>query len=127
MRETGAAASHALLFNNVVAGNTGVGITAAPVAGTGPARGTNLNDDGDGPRTVAATTDQVQAPHFAGGAADGRPMGCEWTEAYRLMPDSPGLDAGTGTAATLGLGTRSARAAGAIDVGPVDVGVHYAR
>jgi len=127
VRETGAAAAHALLFNNVVAGNATAGITAAPVAGTRPARGTNLNDDGDGPRTVAAPSDQAQPPHFAGGAADGRPVGCEWTGAYRLMADSPGFDAGTGTAMTLGLGTRSAGAAGAVDAGPVDVGAHYAR
>ena len=125
VHETGAAASHTVLFNNIVAGNTGVGVTAAAVAGIPPARGTNLNDDGEGPRTVAATTDQARAPQFAGGAADGRPVGCEWTDAYRLMPDSPGLDAGTGVAAMIGLGTRSARVAAAVDVGPVDVGVHY--
>lgn len=124
VRETGARASHALLYNNIVSGNGGTGITAPAIRERSPSMGRNLNTDGYGRRTVPGLGDLTDAPRFAAGVPQPA-VGCGAIEQLRVGRSSPAIDAGVGTAIEMGLGTRSATTDDAVDSGPTDLGYHY--
>jgi parallel beta-helix repeat protein len=114
--------TRARLWNNVVSGNLGDGITLRARAAGSPARN-NLNTDGYGPGTTAAAGDLNDSPEFMGHAGAG--VACPTADDYRVAAHSRVIDAGLGSAVALGLAQRSVRADSAADVGTVDLGYHY--
>jgi parallel beta-helix repeat protein len=125
LRETTRGSSHALLYNNLVSGNGGSGITARTIGGAAPDAGSNLNTDGYGAGTVAASGDVTAAPQFTGTPV--RTIRCAGSTAFYVDPSSPAIDAGVGTAAEIGLGIRAVTRTGSADTGATDLGFHYLR
>lgn len=124
IRESGSSVPRTLLYNNIVSGNRGTGITAHGVRRLAPVAGSNLNTDGYGARTAPGTGDIDLAPQFVAGAAEAA-LGCDAAESLRVPSTSPVIDGGMRTAIELGLGTRSVTLGGDRDTGPTDLGYHY--
>jgi len=124
VRELVSRQSHVALYNNVISGNGGVGLTARAIRGVRPATASNLNTDGYGPGTQAGSGDLTAAPQFSDGPA--RPsVDCGSVDAYSVATSSPVVDAGVSTSTEIGLGIRSVMAAGTRDTGATDLGFHY--
>lgn len=120
-----ASPSHVLLYNNIVSGNGGRGITVRTVRRLAPLMGNNLNTDGYGPGTQPGPSDITAAPLFIGASGLTQSSAqCTNADDFRLLPNSPAIDAGVSTAVGLGLGGRSATSDGMPDVGPTDLGFH---
>jgi hypothetical protein len=145
--------SDALLMNNTLYANAGWGVTlgafAAPATGTviqnnilqenqrgGIAAGVgsmlglglafNLNDDGYADDVLPGTTDLVGDPSFVTPVGPDGVLGDDGfaDDDFHLQPTSPAIDAGSATAAELGI-DGSAVAGRTTDDGLIDLGYHY--
>ncbi len=124
VRELANRLSYALVYNNITSTNGAAGLTLYALRGGAPPSGNNLNTDGYGRGTMPGAGDLMVSPQFTGGASF-RETGCGAVGAFQLLPSSPAIDAGLGTATEIGLGNRFVTSTMVPDTGPVDLGYHY--
>jgi hypothetical protein len=114
------------ILNNIIDGNVRGGIAAEAMSLPGLEIGFNLNNDGYAHEVVASVTDFQAEPRFVNiRGADGvlGDIGFE-DDDFHLQPESAAIDAGSATAAQLGI-TGSALSGEETDEGIVDLGFHY--
>jgi hypothetical protein len=110
----------------VVRGNRRGGIAARSAALLGLMIGFNLNDDGYSEGVPPGASDLAADPSFVAPAGADGVLGSEGfaDDDFHLQATSPAIDAGSATAADLGI-SGSAVAGPAEDQGTVDLGYHY--
>jgi parallel beta-helix repeat protein len=112
--------------HNVLQHNVAGGVAAAPGAMTGLSIGFNLNPDGYGDGVLPDVTNLADDPELVAPAGADGVLGDEGfaDDDFHLQATSPAIDAGSATAAELGI-TGAAVAGRATDDGIVDLGYHY--
>jgi len=108
------ASADALVLNNIVASNGRGGIAVARSSACGYVAGFNLTTDPYGDATPRNDYDLRADPLFLDPTKGD----------FRLRPESPAIDAGSGDVGELGIGGSTAED-GAPDRGVVDLGFHY--
>lgn len=115
-----------VIRDNILQQNAGGGVTAAPGALPGLTVAFNVNTDGYGPGVSPGPTDLAVDPQLVAPAGADGVLGTEGfaDDDFHLQADSPAIDAGSASAAALGV-TGSAVAGRVRDDGIVDLGYHY--
>lgn len=114
------------LLNNILTGNQSGGIAVDHDSTAGLFVGFNLHDGRYGSGVQPSVTDFRADPRFANPTGDDGILGGEGfaDDDFRLLPGSAAIDAGSATAAELGI-QGSAVAGASSDDGIVDLGFHY--